>query len=196
MKKITLILLGLTLFTFVDAQPKFGIRGGYNISNLTTSGVLSYGNQQAISSFNAGLMGNLPFSDAFSLQLEVQYSGQGTDYQDNNRKGNLRYGYLNIPVLIKYQHESGLFAETGLQIGFPVSTKETLNGVSVHPQNELYNNDFAWPIGLGYQFLHSGLGIDVRYNYGLINIVKSSSDVNVKNSVFQFDLYFLFGANE
>ncbi len=196
MKKCTLVLFGLTLFLFAAAQPKIGIKGGYNISNLSTSGVLSYGNQQAISSFNAGLLGNLPFSNSFSLQLEVLYSGQGTDYQNNNTSGSLRYGYLNIPVLIKYQHESGLFAETGLQIGFPVSTKETQNGVSISPQNQLYGNDFAWPIGLGYQFLHSGFGIDVRYNYGLINIVKSASDVNVKNSVFQFDVYFLFGQNE
>jgi hypothetical protein len=59
------------------------------------------------------------------------YSGQGTDFQDNGANGSLRYGYLNIPVLIKYQHPSGVFAETGLQIGFPVSKKETLNGNSI-----------------------------------------------------------------
>jgi hypothetical protein len=193
MKKITLTFFGLTLFLFATSQPNFGIKAGYNISNLSSSGTLSYGNQQAISSFNAGLLGNLPFSNSFSLQVEVSYSGQGTDYQDNATKGNLRYGYLNIPVLIKYQHPSGLFAETGLQIGFPVSTKEKQNGNSISPQNELYNNDFAWPIGLGYQFQHSGFGIDLRYNYGLINIIKGYGDANVKNSVFQFDVYFLFG---
>src|SRR3984885_13360490 len=116
MKKLTLIFLGLTLFLFSKAQPKFGLKAGYNISNLTATGVLSYGNQSAISSFNAGLLGNLPFSNSFSLQVEVSYSGQGTDYQDNGTTGNLRYGYLNVPVLIKYQHPSGFFAETGLQI--------------------------------------------------------------------------------
>ena len=124
MKKCTLSLFGLTLFLFATAQPKFGVKAGYNVSNLSTSGVLSYGSQQAISSFNAGLLGNLPFSNSFSLQVEVLYSGQGTDYQNNNTTGSLRYGYLNIPVLIKYQHESGLFAETGLQIGFPYRPKK------------------------------------------------------------------------
>src|SRR3954467_11281018 len=100
MKRTALICFGLTFFLFATSQPRFGIKAGYNISNLSSTGVISYGNQQAISAFNAGLLGNLPFSNSFSLQVEVLYSGQGTDYQNNGTTGSLRYGYLNIPVLI------------------------------------------------------------------------------------------------
>ncbi len=45
------------------------------------------------------------------LQCLVTYGCQCNQRSDN-------YSYINVPVLFKYQHSSGLFAETGPQIGF------------------------------------------------------------------------------
>jgi hypothetical protein len=100
-------------------------------------------------------------------------------------------------VLIKYQHPTGLFAETGLQIGFLLNTTEKHDGNAIDIQNKTYSPDYAWAMGLGYQVPHSGFGIDLRYNLGLINVLNyKGGDANVKNSVFQFDFYYLFGSNK
>jgi hypothetical protein len=56
-------------------------------------------------------------------------------------------------VLIKYQHPTGLFAETGLQIGFLLNTTEKHDGNAIDPQNKTYSPDYAWAMGLGYQVL-------------------------------------------
>jgi hypothetical protein len=173
------------------AQISVGGKGGYNLANLTYSGTQSAGNISPLSSFNAGILGELPLGSSFSIQAEMLYSGQGTDYLINYTHGSIHYNYLNVPILMKYSNRSGLFAETGLQIGFLLNANEKIGGSTFSLQNKTYSPDYAWVIGLGYRIPHSNFGIDVRYNLGLINVVKVGSDVNVKNSVFQFDIFFI-----
>ncbi len=69
-------------------------------------------------------LASIPLFSTCSLQPEVLYSGQGAKFSDSLVTGKLNYGYLNVPVLFKYQHASGLFAETGPQVGFLLSAKE------------------------------------------------------------------------
>lgn len=197
MQKILLLVFASGCSLISRSQVHLGIKAGYNLSNLTYSGTLSLEGQKPLSSFNAGLFANLPISPTFSLQAEAQYSGQGTKYQNSSGSGSIQYGYLNVPVLIKYQHPTGLFAETGLQIGFLLNTTEKHDGTAIDPQNKTYSPDYAWAMGLGYQVPTTGFGIDLRYNLGVINILNyNGGDANVKNSVFQFDLYYLFGSNK
>ncbi len=122
------------------------------------------------------------------------YSGQGASFNDSFATGKLNYGYLNVPVLFKYQLSSGLFLETGPQVGFLLSAKETADGQSGDEKSNTQSIDFAWAFGLGFK-LPLGLGIDARYNLGMTNLAKgdfSSDGTTAKNSVFQFGLFFMF----
>ena len=96
----------------------------------------------------------------------------------------------------EYQHSSGLFTETGLQVGFLLSAKESAGGLSVDTKSNTRSVAFSWAFGIGYK-LPMGFGIDARYNLDLTNLVKgiASSDLTVKNSVFQVGLFYLFGGN-
>jgi hypothetical protein len=70
-----LVLVLVSGFSLISrAQVHLGVKGGYNLSNLTYSGTLSLEGQKPLSSFNAGLFATLPFSSSFSLQAEAQYS--------------------------------------------------------------------------------------------------------------------------
>ncbi len=51
--------------------------------------------------------------------------------------------------------------------------------------------DFGLNFGLGYK-LDSGLNFSARYNLGLSNIDDSDSNVETKNSVFQFSVGYFF----
>jgi hypothetical protein len=53
------------------------------------------------------------------------------------------------------------------------------------------NTDFSWAFGLGY-LATSGLGVDARYNLGISNINNTSRTADVRNSVFQFGLFYQF----
>ena len=190
-------LLTLCIFTgfykLSEGQVKMGVKAGYNLSTLLYTGVLTLQNQKDQSGFNGGIFASIPLSPYFSLQPEIVYSTQGTNYQVEAQNAAYHYNYLNFPLLIKYHHPVGLFAETGLQIGFPVTAKNVINGESVNILNKTYSPDYAWVIGLGYQIPEINLGIDIRYNLGLINIAhQEAGDINIKNSIFQFGLFYCF----
>jgi Outer membrane protein beta-barrel domain len=192
MKKIILLLPVACIAVFASAQVRFGVKAGYNLSTLIYSGTVTLDGEKSKSGFNAGLYASIPFSESFSLQPEFVYSQQGANFQNNTEEGTLNYDYLNIPVLIKYKLPVGLFFETGLQVGILLTANEKSNGNSTDIMYKTYSPDYAWPLGLGFEMPNKHFGIDLRYNLGLINILRSGSDVNVKNSVFQFGVFYTF----
>jgi Outer membrane protein beta-barrel domain len=193
MKRMVLVLLSSAVCAFAGAQVQFGVKAGYNLANVTISPAQSGFSSK--SDFSAGILASVPLFSGCSLQPEVMYSGQGTSFSDTLTTGKLNYGYLNVPVLFKYQHASGLFAETGPQIGFLLSAKEKASGQTVDVKSSSQTTDFSWAFGVGYKIPKINIGVDARYNLGLTNQVKgaASSEGTVKNSVFQFGVFYLFG---
>jgi hypothetical protein len=191
MKRMILVLIAAGSAMFASAQIQFGVKAGYNLTNLTISP--SQPGFSSKSDFSAGVLASIPLLASCSLQPEIMYSGQGTSFSDSFATGKLNYGYLNIPVLFKYQHSSGLFVETGPQVGFLLSAKETADGQSADMKSNTQSTDFSWAFGIGFK-LPLGLGIDARYNLGLTNVAKGNegSVGTAKNGVFQFGVYFMF----
>ncbi len=191
MKRMILVLIAAGSAMFASAQVQFGVKAGYNLSNLMISP--SQPGVSSKSDFSAGVIASIPLIAGCSLQPEIMYSGQGTSFSDSFATGKLNYGYLNVPVLFKFQHSSGLFAETGPQVGFLLSAKETAGDQSVDTKSNTQSTDFSWVFGIGYK-LPLGLGIDARYNLGLTNVEKGDigSVGTVKNGVFQFGVFFMF----
>ena len=191
MKRVLLVLIAAGSAMFASAQIQFGVKAAYNLSNLTISPSESVTGSK--SDFSAGIVASIPLIAGCSLQPEVLYSGQGTSLNDSFETGKINYGYLNVPVLFKFQSSHGLFAETGPQFGFLLSAKETGGDQSVDFKSQTQSTDFSWVFGLGYK-LPLGLGIDARYNLGLTNIAKGDAlgNATAKNSVFQFGLFFMF----
>jgi hypothetical protein len=195
MKKLILVLFVLCIVSAASAQIQFGVKAGLNFSNLTTSG-LSFVQGASFSSrtnFNAGVVVSLPLFSSFYLQPELMYSGQGQNTSNPMNKGTIIFNYLSLPVLFKYQHASGIFAQTGPQIGFLLSAKEKADGYAPIDLNECHSIDFSWAFGIGYKLHYIPIGIDLRYNLGLTNIYKNTPGGYAKNSVFQFDIFYLFG---
>ncbi len=192
MKKIILVFSIICISFFAPAQVRFGVKAGYNLSTLTYSGTIMLEGEKSKSGFNAGITASIPFSKSFSLVPELIYSSQGASFQNVYATGNLTYDYINIPVLLRYKLAIGLFFETGLQVGILLRANEKSNGNTTDIMYKTYSPDYAWPMGLGYEMPNKHFGIDLRYNLGLINILRSTSDVNVKNSVFQFGVFYMF----
>jgi hypothetical protein len=191
MKKMFLVLIAVGSTMTGTAQIQFGVKAGYNYSNIAFSTSVSDASWK--SGFSAGILTSIPLFKSCFFQAEMMYSGQGTRFPDTYVPEKLNFNYLNVPVLFKFQHSSGLFAETGPQFGFILSAKQYLGSQTSDIKNQIQSTDFAWVFGIGYK-LPMGLGIDARYNPGLTNISKSVafSDVTAKNEVFQFGLFYLF----
>ena len=189
MKKISILAIGLLLAstTLLAQAPKYGIKAGLNLSRLTGAGDADWR-----PGFHAGFLSHIHITPAFSLQPEVVYSSQGAKYpyidnQDLKRK----LEYINIPVLLQYNFDNGFRLQGGPQIGFLVSAKDKLGDGEISSGTDNYKTiDFSIPLGFSY-LSYSGLGVDARYNLGITNVVDGSS-TNVRNSVLQFGLFYLF----
>lgn len=184
MKKI-LLLAVLTVLGFTNANAqkiKLGVKGGLNfatVSGDSTKGI------DGVTSFNFGVLSEIPISEKFSFQPELMYSGQGYSFNDNT----IALSYMNIPLMGKYYVVKGLSVEAGPQIGFLFSAKNEKTDV----KDSFKKVDFGVNFGLGYK-LNNGLNFGARYNLGLtdINNVDNFNSKN-KNAVLQLSIgYFFF----
>jgi hypothetical protein len=188
MKKFRVLVLALLASTALFAQdPKFGIKAGLNISKLTNAGY------DWRAGFNGGLLSHIHITPAFSLQPEIMYSSQGAKYTDEfNQEITRKLNYINVPVLLQYNFDNGFRLQGGPQLGLLVAAKDKLGDVNTNRVNtDNFNSiDFSVPVGVSY-LSYSGFGVDARYNIGVTNVVEGST-TNVRNSVFQFGLFYLF----
>jgi len=184
MKKFLLLAVVTVLgLTNVNAQEiKFGAKGGLNFASVTGDDTEDI---DLVTSFNFGVLSEIPVSDKFSFQPELMYSGQGYSFNENT----IALSYLNLPLMGKYYITKGLSVEAGPQIGYLFSAENEDTDV----KDSFNSFDFGVNFGLGYK-LDNGLNFGARYNLGLtdINDLDNSSSKN-KNGVFQLSVgYFLF----
>ncbi|HVY75307.1 MAG TPA: porin family protein [Puia sp.] len=190
MKKLLFLSSSVFLLTIAQAQVKLGIKGGVNISSITGN---TYGSTSTLAGVNAGILASFPLFGHFSLQPELVYSAQGAETSDLTVAATLNTTYYNIPVLFKYTHPTGIFVETGPQMGFLTKANLKFDNYTENEKPNYRSADYAWAFGCGYQLKAIDLGIDARYNMGLTNFFEENYDGQAKNNVFQIGLYYLFG---
>lgn len=196
MKRITLLLVTVFTFGFVNAQDKkemsFGVKGGLNvasISNIDEDGV----NKDPLIGFHIGFLGEFMISDQFAIQPELLYSTQGVKANFDGEKADFKLDYINIPVMAKYYVADAFSLELGPQIGFLVSADAEAGGVSVDIKDELKSVDVSLGFGASYIFAEKFM-LGARYNLGLTQVQEevSPGDSEWKNSVFQISVGYKF----
>ncbi len=85
--------------------------------------------------------------------------------------------------------DNGFRLETGLQLGLLVNAKAEAGDVEDDLNDVIKSTDVSWGFGLNY-LSKSQIGVGGRYNLGLTDISENNSDV--KNSVFQISLFYMF----
>ncbi len=196
MKKLFLLLLTGSSIAATHAQIKLGIKGGVNFSTINIVSTINsedFGNVSTIAGFHLGALASLPLISNFSLQPELFYSAQGAKSTELGVKANLNMNYLNFPVLVKYNHPTGFFAETGPQVGSLLAAKLKFAEFNEDEKSGFKSTDWSWVFGVGYFFKDLGLGIDARYNFGLSNFIDLSYNGQASNRVFQVGVFCLFG---
>lgn len=195
MKKLFLLALTAAVFTTTtQAQIKFGVKAGLNLATLTGD----IESAKIKTDFYGGALVQVPVGKMFAVQPEVVYSGQGAKSSFDGTDISYNLGYLNIPVLFRYNHPSGFFAATGPQIGFLLSGKGKMGSDHVDIKSSFKSTDFAWAFGIGYMIKPVNVGIEARFNQGLSNIAANSDQGSGTghNQVIQIGLVYLFGGGD
>lgn len=171
-KLITLIAFALATFTVqtADAQVKFGLKGGLNITKMSLSkDVLNSSNSTGFFigptvKFSLPVVGlGLDLSALYDQrESEVEVSSDGTGLTTEK----LKQKAINIPVNVRYEiglgDLAGIYFAAGPQFGFNVGDKSQSlwNDVA---QWKLKSSNFSVNVGAGVMLL-SHLQIGANYN--------------------------------
>jgi hypothetical protein len=195
MKKVLLVFVGAVCFSAIQAQIKIGVKGGLNLSTFSGKDAED---AKSKTGFYAGVIGQFGLGEKFSVQPEVVYSTQGAKGKMEGDPGYTfetkdEFNYINIPVLFQYKHSSGLFAQTGPQLGILLSAKEKMEGESRDVKEYIKSTDFGWAVGIGY-LSKFNVGINARYNFGISKLGQQDVEgmSKVFNRVFQVGVFYLF----
>jgi hypothetical protein len=196
MKKTLKVALALAIIIAsmqsVNAQIKFGPIAGLNISNI--SGDNTDNNSMLLGAHLGGLV-NFSLSDNLSVEPQVLYSMKGANVEIENVVSGTetyvyRLSYLEIPIWVRYQLESGLNFQAGPHIGILLGAE--FDGEDA--KDGMNSFDFGVGGGLGYQ-LENGLGFGLNYYLGLANINDNEADEDFSNAnnCIKFSVSYTFG---
>ncbi|MFC3157785.1 Outer membrane protein beta-barrel domain-containing protein [Chryseobacterium arachidis] len=223
MKKILLLAAVAVMGVSVSAQEfRFGPKAGYSFSNVKLKDNSNSETSDPVHTFYVGGLAEYKISDRFGLQGEVLYSPLGgklnvaeVDPDDPtnflNIKAKQTYHTLLVPISAKYFITEGLSVSAGASFGVILSAKQkysadlglggVIPGFELNSEDEMDIKDqmntlnIAPFLGAEYM-LENGLFFDARYNLGVSNLAKNTSDgEKMTNSFFQVGVGFKFGGN-
>jgi Outer membrane protein beta-barrel domain len=170
----------------------FGLKAGLNAALLT---VKEQSESEIRPGLHAGVLAHIHLKDHLALQPELLYSGQGGKRIINGQDAKTSLHYLNMPVLLQYMFHNGFRLQAGPQVGVLLSARQDYNNNNTKVIQNFKTIDVSLPVGLSY-LTSSGLGIDLRWAFGLTNIndvVNGSGErlPEVRNQVGQVGLFYL-----
>lgn len=171
----------------IASRLSFGLRAGVNYSNFNNT---SFSTDPLVG-FHAGGTVNFRMSEHWTTVEDVLFSVEGAKSTSALfGSKDIKLSYISVPIVFRYKTNPGLFFEIGTVNNFKV--KEEVAGFE--------DSDFAKKIsfaavgGLGFQS-KSGLGISLRYNYGITKVTavtNSTFNNNFKSSNAQASLFYTF----
>lgn len=184
---VALILMTATILnaqTGRDLNLNIGAKIGLNSSTINSDRNAGYDLKPGL---HLGLLGHLHINKEFAVQPEVLFSMQGA------RIGNtdINLNYMKFPIMFQYMFDNGFRFQAGPQVGVLINAKMDKDGESTNIIDEFKRVDAGFGMGASYVHAPSSFGIDIRYNFGLIDIAENFN-VNSTNRVLQVGVFYLF----
>lgn len=194
-QKIVVLFIMLYSIININAQ-RAGVKAGLNLSQavyeveglgITTSNLVG---------FQAGLVGELTFTENFHLNSGLLYTVKGVKVTFLGVDVDFPISFLELPLNVAYKHDLGnarVYAQSGPYIALGVSAKSK-NGDDVDDvefgsaDNELKRLDYGFNFGVGIEIERAQVG--VNYGLGVANLSNFSRSV-IKNGVLSFTFAFL-----
>ncbi len=189
-KKLIILMLVVLGWTGAEAQVKFGVKAGLDLTNFWGKRVQE---RKLLLNYQAGLLMEYKFNPRFGIGPEVVFAAQGGQWEayDGNPD---RYhtNYINVPVMLKYYAATDLSIDFGPQLGFNVYSKSSCRGKVYNHKD--WTNTLDFGIGLGATcYLDEHAFMQARYTLGLTRVFNSFGEKdNRKNGNIQLTFGVLF----
>ncbi len=175
MKKIVLltVLLCVSFYGF-SQDVKYGVRGGYNISNLDFEKTPTMANKHR-NSIYIGFFATYGLSKTVSIMPEIQFSAEGASAEP------LHLDYIQAPIFFRFRLSEKFHIGAGPQVGLKVHKYE----------DGIRNFAYSGVAGVEYKLSHM-LFLDARYTYGFSNIFDENQGVKAINTNIQLGIGYKF----
>ncbi|MBW6515282.1 MAG: PorT family protein [Candidatus Cloacimonetes bacterium] len=132
MKQVVVIVALLLVFSALNAQKSYGLRGGLSMVKVNDMDMI--GDSDSKTAFHIGGMVYYPLEGDFIVQVEGLFSQRGGEYKESGYDGwdlwsetyKLNLTYLEVPVLVKYDIPLETFniqPYAGASLGLLLSSK-------------------------------------------------------------------------
>lgn len=175
-----------------NAQIKFGIKGGLNLTNLSGSAVKDVKNIfSTYTGFHGGLALNIGLPLGFAIQPEVLYSQNGVKINPEILgqvgavgavSASIASGAIQVPIGIQWGIELGPvrpFVQAVPYISFPVAhmvkAKVAGQDINVEEWNDMFKS-FDYGAGLGIGVDVWKIQVSAKYNWSFGSYVKSDTE--------------------
>ena len=188
MKRILLITLGLFLVVGVNAQARWGLKIGGNVSEMATTLGNNYLNvSKSRFGFHTGVVIEYAMAHSFGIQPELSYVFNGASYEGSDilgksvEKGHITMHQLQLPVNLKYwlgTENVKIFITAGPYIGFGLLAESKIDGIicttNLYGDNAILKRfDFGIVAGLGFEV--NKFVINAGYQFGIANLSNVSN---------------------
>jgi len=202
MKKIALLLIAITgIISGASAQLlptfQFGIKGGVNLSNISTSGnVFNNLNTDNRAGFLGGVWARIGGA-GLHFQPELYYTSKNVTFTEGAVQNKAEFKSIDVPLLIGTRFgvpALGVRINTGPLVSFAVDKTQDISGIVTNDVYNLHYKDqnYAWQFGAGLDI--RSISFDLRYELGLSKVDNFTDDGHAKINMFNLTVaYRLFG---
>ena len=191
MKKLIVFGLGLSLCAVTltsqaqsSSDVKIGLKAGVNLMSGGEFNVLgAYYSSDYVPGFQVGAFLDFPLSSQIALAPEVLYVQKGAKFTGTfagtTGEVKTKLGYIDVPVLLKFNASPQFNVVVGPQASFLVNHKTTtsVNGTVTATNDEtkdLNKSLVGGVIGVGYK-VNPNIGLNARYMMDFQEVAKEST---------------------
>ena len=157
MKKIIIFLLSILISSATFAQVSFGFKAGYNAASVKSNDAEITDDGKTLSGFHIGSVLSVPFNKSVSFQTGLNLGTKGVNVAHQGHGDKFKFTALDIPLNIVVHSKKGLFAGTGLNLGYNLSGKLDAE------DDPTENYDFEF--GSDKNFTRADLGVNFLVGY-------------------------------
>lgn len=157
MKKSIIFLLSILISSATFAQVSFGLKAGYNAASVKSNEAEITEEGKTLSGFHIGSVVNIPLSKKVSFQTGLNLGTKGVTVAHDGHGDKYKFTAIDIPLNVVVHSKKGLFAGTGLNLGYNLSGK-----LDAH-DDPSENYDFEF--GKDKSFTRTDLGVNFLVGY-------------------------------
>jgi len=170
-----------TQTTTYTSEAEFGVKGGFNMSNMYTENA---DDENIIYGFNVGVYGSFPITEHIAIQPELYFTTKGSELEYNNEfvtgAAKFRLDYIQLPIMVKFNLTDNFNIHAGPYGAYLVGAKlKSENDQDIFEFEEDLDTDdfekFEFGVSLGIGFDFDPVSIGLRYDYGLTTVGKEQN---------------------